>query len=300
MSSSGFCAAGHILLIMPVPDTLAQPGQAVIQNPYGQRIRFGQNLLAPASAIYMGPSDFLLVQILSPTTTTTMSLSWSLLKFDGTVEYNTINGAVAALATFQNFSATAAEGFLLSYLLTTNNTNRGQCYSKVFINSAAGAWMQLGASYTSLTYRQAYPFPLNENSLAGPGSTRLVNTPDVTGGNPSWTVPAAAYWKVRSIRSQFTASAAGAARSIDAQVQPSGGSIGVQAGAAATIAPSGSQVLNWAQGLNNASIGLFQTMGFPGEFLIPPASVVTLVASVLDVGDKFQGNNIYVEEFAGQ
>lgn len=284
---------------MPPPHPLPPDPNVPALNPYGSRIRFTQNLYPPPGALYMGPNDFLNVNFLSPTTSGNIVLNWTLLKYDGTVETNSLTVATVTGPIFQSFVTLPAEGFLLGYLLTCTVGARGQCYARVFLQTAQTIVTCLSQGYIAIGNRQTFPNPVYEESLSGTGWQHTIHVADVTGGTPSWTVAAGVHWKIRSVMTQFTSSAAGVARSLSITVFDGLGNEAAQLGAAGTIAPSTSQVLNWAPGLTPLNSGLFQGMGFPREMMIPPGYVVAINAVVLDVGDKFQLNNLFVEEYVG-
>lgn len=285
---------------MPLPDNLPS------QNPYGPAVTFQTSGILPPSALYIGPNDAILVNVISPSVAATLTIWTQFLRADGVLISSTYSAKAVQGNNGQVLTIAPAEGFLLSFVVQSSIVSRGQVFVRVFtvpggerglVGSLPRVFLQ---GYASAVDLLNYPGSIAESSLSGRGWLHVIHLADVTGGTPAFVVPANTHWLFRCVQGQFTASAAGVARSLSLTVNDGLGNQICQIGASATVAPSISNLLAWAPGLTLASAGIFQTMGFPRELVLTPGMVVALNTVVLDVGDKWQLLNLAVEEFVGQ
>ena len=281
---------------MPAPQNVPQ------QNPYGPLVTFKSTDILPPSAIYVSPQDQIRLNIVNPTVAVNVNVFYRLLRADGTIV--TTQQTYASPIGGSNQTIPPSEGFLLSMLINADSVSRGQCFLKAWLAPAGGAGGFITAhmfmqGYVSSTDQLCFPQSPTESSLNGRGWLRVVHIADVIGGTPSWVVPNGVHWLMRNVNGQFQASGAGAARSLSLTCQDGSGNEAFQIGAAATVAPGGSNFLSWGAGLTLASAGLFQTMGGPREFVLTQGFVLSLNTVVLDVGDKWSILNLSVEEFVG-
>jgi hypothetical protein len=285
---------------MPVPENVTQ------QNPYGPLITFQSQNILPPSAIYVGPNDSIFLQVFAPTVAVIVSLYYRFLRPDGQLISNNrqVTGGGVGNA---NFALTIApsEGFLLSMVVSSGATSRGQCFARAFIvpgglqtvSTFAHLFLQ---GYASQVDAASFPQGPLESSLNGRGWLRdvIVNGPS----QPILTaiVPTGAHWLVRAVNFTVQTSIAVGNRTLVASVTDTLGNNTYNQVAPATIPASTLVTCAFGSGGTSAASNILQSAGFPNEMILPAGWHLQAQIAGGDIADAIQVLFVTVEEFVGQ
>jgi hypothetical protein len=286
---------------MPVPD------QIPTQNPYGPQVSFLSSNVQPPSAIYLSPTDAIVVQTFAATTDSTVSVTYRILRPDGQL----ITSSLIFTTNFAGSNITTrvlppTEGFLLSMVVASTGFLRGQCFAKVFLapdataaNIATLAHLVL-MGYVSVSAPLAFPQSVPENELNGKGWLRLVTGGGGVGVLPTINVPANVRWIFRAARWSLTTSAAAGTRTLGLAItDPFATRTFVQFYPGALLANETGTV-NFAPGAQLEAAGLEFTTGFAEELIMPAGWGISGRCNNLDVGDTSSALFLTVEEFQAQ
>jgi len=285
---------------MPLPSTLPAP------NPYGPLITFQTENILPPSAIYISPQDLITVNVTSPSVTANVTVSYRLLKPDGTLITTADSFVAPAAGSFAaNLQIPPAEGFLLSLVVRSDNVSRGQAFVRVFLFSGA---LSAGAvnphmfaqGYVSTLDVVTFPQSTAESSLSGRGWLHDVLVSAGLGLNAVFTVPAHVHWLIRAIQFALVTSGAAGNRTGLVKVSDPIATTTLQVAAPTAVGPGTTTTYAFAPGIAVYTVGTFQGTGFPVDFILPNGWSLIAGAFNLDVADAIGSAVLTVEEFVGE
>lgn len=287
--------AGSRLALLPdMPSSLG----------YASYLEFTKAGLQPPGAAYLERDDNLLLQVVSPTITSTVRVTLRVLLPSGQI--NTWVESRAVLTATQAFNLlplTALECFLLSVSISSDAPNRGACFVRLLIQRGTGSsdvalGQVLCQGYASLYETLTFPNGLPESSLAGSGLMRLV-TVAAPGAGADFvvTVPAGRHWKLLGVEASLAASAAVASRSPNGVIDD-GAANPFRIPGNILITATQTIFVNFLQGGAGASSsGLADIIPLPFGLRMLPGWRFSSITTNLQAGDQWSAVQLIVEEF---
>jgi hypothetical protein len=284
---------------MPYPLT------AGFENPYGPQISFQTENILPPGAVYIGPDDALILEARAPSVTANLYLTLRRLTPQGLVSSDQYQWSVstAGLAA-QDFAIPPSEGYLLSAHCRSDAVERGQLFVKLHARrNLGGQDVSLGhlffQGYVSYDDHLGFPQSPTASSLDGRGWYRVLTPPDPPAAQEfSYTLTQGIRWILRSVRGQFTTSAAPGDRSpfLDIHIPGASGDLLIPAGVAQP--PSAIGAFEWIVGTPIFSQGANNFAPLPPDLLIAGGwAIQTQTIPALAAGDQWGSFTITAEEY---
>lgn len=283
---------------MPIPDNLPA------QNPYGSIVSFSSQNVQPPSAIYLSPSDALVLQLFAATADSTVTMQYRILRPDGELVSSTVTVSTNFAGSFKTVKVIPpTEGFLLSLVLLSSGFLRGQCYAQVFL-SPDGAQANIPtlahlvvqgyvSVYNALTFPQSVP----ENELAGRGWLRDVVMIPTLGGPTVLTVPNQVRWLIRACTFIFNCDGTAGNRQLTVNVIDPTGFITAFTNLPTILTAGQTAQCTVAPGLPISAMPQSQTSGFPNDLLVAAGWKVQITSGFFGALDEAFNGRLTVEEF---
>jgi hypothetical protein len=270
----------------------------------GSSVSFNLSKLSPPSALYVERDDSIVVQVASFLGgSDTVTFNARLLTVDGVIM--PIQRQIPCLPNNAQNSVTisGAEGFLLTAsALTSNATQRGQCFVRAFINRGAFTSLQPGQTLFAdyITLNQGTSFP-NGRILAPEESVGMVNTLGVNapaaGSDFQIQIPTNTRVRIMSVTAQLATNATAATRTAELLIK-SGVTTVLRIPASATQIASLTNTYNGSTAFNSTAQPVTDI-----QWLIPSNlhlaqgfSIVSATANI-QAGDQWSLVNMIVEQW---
>ena len=273
-------------------------------NPYGPQITFRTENVLPPTALYLSPQDGLALDVVCPSAPATVLISYRLLNPNGELVSNTNTYTFPALPNPQAVTIPPVEGYLLGVTIRSNAVARGQVFVRLFtvqgdINAGGTLQALLIQGYPTQNTRLSFPQSPIEADTSGHGWVKgLTFAAPAPGVDFVTAVPPGVRWRLVSLQSALSTSAAVAARLVAlAIVAPVNLEVGVQS--SGVVQPASAALFySWFDGAVLTNAGGFVTAPSINGLFIPPGWTIGTGTENLQAGDQWSQTVMFVEEWA--
>jgi len=278
-------------------------GVAGTDNPYGPLITFQTEGIPPPGAVYVGPTESLLIFMWSASVVSTALVVFRLLTPQGEIKFEQyqISGQSAGGIPIQ-LLIPPSEGFLLSCVVSGTNTQRGQCYVKLLTAIGSPTSLQvtqlLAQGYVSTFDSMSYPESPTESSISGRGWLNGVFTAAPAAGTDiGITVPAFRRWRLIGFAASLNTSAAAGMRQPTFSIADPAGTGDAMNFPTPTVGPSFSGTVTWGAGAGQIATPNVLQGSLPVDVLVSGGWAIGTSTFGLQAGDQWGASTLFVEEW---
>jgi len=278
-------------------------GVAGTDNPYGPQITFETEGIAPPAAVYVSPTESIVVQMQSASVASTAFVIFRLLTPQGELKFEQYQlSGQSAPGTPIALNIPPSEGFLLSCVVISTNAQRGQCYVKIFLASggfgAFTASQLLAQGYVSTYDSVSYPQSPNESSISGRGWLNGVFTAAPAAGTDiGITVPTFRRWRLIGFAASLNTSAAAGTRQPTFSIADPAGTGDAMNFPTPTVGPSFSGTVTWGAGAGQIATPNVLQGSLPVDVLVSGGWTIGTSTFGLQAGDQWGVSTLFVEEW---
>jgi len=265
---------------------------------------FAVREIPPPASSYIGPDDYLSLEVRNSIAAQAISFHWRLLRADGQLILGSHTYSPTADRAVNTWVVRLAEGFLLGAVVGGGSTAKpGAVYARLLLLRGGGGGVAVAqvllAGYVVAGAGLVWPYPRYQGPAEGPGRLRLlVGTNPAPGSYIVEEVPSGARWRIVLFYCEFTTSAVVANRYVHFWIGTATAYYFLGAPLLAVPANS-SYRFEWAPGVDARVLsGLDQVQdALPEPLVLSTGMRFGVLVSGLQAGDDFGAPNYMVEEW---